>query len=366
MLELLSFGLVYRNPAPHLRAVHAWHPSLARLDDGELVTAFDLGQAVEALDYRTYLARSRDEGQTWTAPVRLFDDTVTRPSTHSVRVGRVRDGTLVGFGGRYYRDDPEAGLVNRANLGYTAMDLILLDSRDGGRTWSGPRTIDPPLEGPAFETCHRVIELADGRWLAPTSTWRGWEGRAPHGMQAIALVSHDRGRSWPEWISIIDEFAAGRVSWELGLTELADGRLLAVVWSYDERAGRSLPNRYAVSDDGRTFSPPRDNGLVGETAKLLTLVDGRVLCLYRRLDTPGLWAQLLRIDGQQWVPLAEAPLWQGPLSGLVGDRAAGDELSSLTFGFPSLVELPGGEVLAVFWCVEECIHVVRWVRLRVR
>ena len=29
------------------------------------------------------------------------------------------------------------------------------------------------------------------------------------------------------------------------------------------------------------------------------------------------------------------------------------------------VQLPGGEVLAVFWCLEECLHVIRWVRLRV-
>jgi hypothetical protein len=30
-----------------------------------------------------------------------------------------------------------------------------------------------------------------------------------------------------------------------------------------------------------------------------------------------------------------------------------------------MVQLPGGEVLAVFWCVEDCLHIVRWVRLAV-
>src|SRR5262245_32302339 len=292
MIECVDGGVVYRNPKPHLRAVHAWHPSLVPLDGGGLLAGFDLGEGVESLDYRTYTSRSRDGGKTWEVPRRLFEDPVPRRSTHSVRLGRVKDGTLVGFGGRFYRDDPEEGLTNRANLGYVPMDLILLQSRDGGATWDGPATIDLPLVGPSFEICHRVVELADGRWLAPTSTWKGWDGAAPNGMKAVALVSHDRGRTWPEWVTVIDEYDRGVVSWEQGLTQLPDGRLLAVVWAFDERNGRSLPNRYAVSADGRTFSPPRENDLRGETAKLEALADGRALCLYRRLDRPGLWAVL--------------------------------------------------------------------------
>jgi hypothetical protein len=366
MIDCVETGLLYRNPKPYLRAVHAWHPSLVRLDDGTFLAGFDLGQAAESLDYRTYTARSRDGGRTWDEPWPLFEDPVRRRATHSVRLSRAGDGTLLAFGGRYYRDDPEQGLTNRANLGYVPMDLILLRSRDGGDTWDGPTTIDPPLVGPAFETCHSIVELRDGRWLGPTATWKGWEGEAPNGLQAIALVSHDRGKTWPEWISVVNQYDRRVISWEQGLTQLADGRLLAVVWSFDETSGRTLPNRYALSADGRTFAAPRENGLRGETAKLLTLADGRVLCMYRRTDRPGLWATLVRVEGEDWVNVAETPVWQGVASGMRGQGAAGDELSALKFGFPSMVELPGGDVLTVFWCVEECLHVIRWVRLAVR
>jgi sialidase-1 len=365
MIDCVESGVVYRNPKPHLNSVHAWHPSLVRLDDGTLLAGFDLGEVVESLDYRTWIARSRDEGRTWDAPRPLFDDPVRRRSTHSVRLARMRDGTVVAFGGRFYRDDPEEGLTNRANLGYVPMDLILLRSRDGGAIWEGPATIAPPLVGPAFETCHRIVELADGRWLAPTSTWKGWNGDAPSGMKAIALVSYDQGASWPETITVSDLYDRGIVSWEQGLTQLADGRLLAVVWAFDEKSGRSLPNRYTLSADGKSFAAPRENGLQGETAKLLTLADGRVLCLYRRTDRPGLWANLVRIAGEEWVNTAEAPVWRGPASGMKGQGAAGDELSALKFGFPSMVQLPDGDVLAVFWCVEECLHIIRWARLRI-
>jgi hypothetical protein len=365
LLELVDSGLVYRNPKPHLRSIHAWHPSLAQRDDGVILAAFDLGEAVESLDYGTWLARSHDGGKTWEPPRPLFRDNVSYPSTHAVRVSRMRDGTLVAFGARFHRDNPEEGLTNRANLGYVPVDLILLKSRDGGESWEGPVTIKTPLVGPSFEICHRVIELADGRWLAPTATWKGWNGAAPNGMKAIALVSRDKGQTWPEWITIADQYERGIVSWEQGLTQLADGRLLAVIWCFDEKAGKSLPNGFTLSRDGRTFSPLRENGLRGETAKVLTLTDGRVLCLYRRLDKPGLWANLVRIDGDDWVNLAELPLWRGPLSGMLGERNSGDELSALKFGFPSMLQLPDGDVLAMFWCLEECVHCIRWVRLRI-
>ena len=365
MIRPLASGIVYKNPKPHLAAIHAWHPSLVLLPDGELLATFDLAQAVESFDYHTCLARSSDGGHTWSKPVPLFHDTSPRRATHSVRVGAVGDDTLVGFGARFYRDNPDEGLVNRENLGYVPMELFLLRSADSGDTWQGPQIIAPPLVGPAFELCHRIVEVADGRWLAPTSTWKGWNGEAPHGMQAIALVSHDRGRTWPEYLPVIDQTAAGVISWEQGLTQLPDGRLVAVVWSFDEAGGRSLPNRYAVSHDGKRFCAPRENGLLGETAKLLTLPDGRILCLYRRLDKPGLWANLVRIEGQDWINLEEAPLWQGTASGMSGARSSGDELSALKFGYPSMVQLPDGNVLAVFWCVEDCLHVIRWHRIEI-
>lgn len=365
MIQPLETGVVYRNPKPHLRALHAWHPSLVHVTSGELLVTFDLAQAVESLDYHTVLTRSTDGGQTWLPPVPLFHDDPPRRATHSVRVGAVADGTLVGFGARFYRDDPEEGLVNRDNLGYVPIDLILLRSTDAGRTWQGPQVVAPPLVGPAFEMCHRVVELADGRWLFPTSTWKGWNGESPHGMQAVALVSHDRGATWPEYLSVINQTGRGVISWEQGLAQLPDGRIVAVVWSFEESTGKSLPNRYAVSHDGRTFSTPRENGMHGETAKLLALPDGRLLCLYRRLDKPGLWASLVQIDGEAWITVAEAPLWNGAPSGMSGVGSSGDELSALKFGYPSMVQLPDGTVFAVFWCVEDCLHVIRWQRIAI-
>ena len=364
-IRTIETGLVYRNPKPYLRAINAWHPSLALLANGEILASFDLGQGAESLDYRTYLSRSAVGGQTWTEPVRLFDDPVTRPSTHSVRISGLADGSLVAAGGRYYRDNPEEGLVNRENLGFVPMDLILLRSTDGGHAWSAPDTIAPPLEGPAFEICHKIIELQDGRWLLPTQTWRGWDGAAPNGMKAIALVSHDRGNTWPEYLDVMDAYAEGVIHWEQSIVQLPDSRLLAVAWAFNLHTETSEPTPYAIAADGHAFSSRLRTGFQGETTKALNLGDGRVLCLYRNREQPGLWAHLARIEGTQWVPLQEIPVWQGAYSRIGAGRlsTSSDELSNLKFGFPSMLLLPNGEVFAAFWCCENGIYNIRWLRI---
>lgn len=366
MIETVETGIVWRNPKPHLRAAHTWHPCVNRLSDGTLLATFDIGQAVESLDYRTYFAHSSDEGRTWTDPQPLLPDPVhERPTSHSVRAGLMDNDELFAMGSIGYREDPDVGTVNHKTLGYGEMDVVCTRSTDGGHTWTPARIVNMPLVGPGFETCHAPVALRDGRWLWPAATWKGWDGDAPNSMKAIAAVSSDRGQTWPTYIDVMDDFANGIIHWEQSLIELPDGRLMSICWRFDERAGRSRPNHFAISADGRTFDTPRECGLNGQTAKLTLLSDGRVLCLYRHDQKPGLWANVSEIKADDWINLDEAVLWQGAASGMRGEGASGEELSALKFGFPSTTILPNGDVLAVFWCCEDCIHNIRWVRLRI-
>ena len=362
-MKIVDSGLVYRNPAPHLRAIHAWHPSLVHFSDQKLVCTFDLGQAVESFDYRTYLARSEDGGQTWSTPVRLCDDPDPRRHTHSIRVGKLRDQTLIGIGGRFLRNDDNEGLVNRANLGYVPMELFTIRSSDQGHTWQGPDTFEPPLVGPSFEVAHRVLELSDGRLLAPLSTWKGWNGEAPNSMQAIALVSHDWGVTWPKYISVMDDYAGGLIHWEQSLVELSDRRLLSVAWVVHEPTGETRPNVFAISNNGQTFGQPQPHGTRAQTMKIITLRDGCICALYRHAEKPGLWGAIAEIHGDCWQTLWDGLLWSGPAYSQRGENTA-EDLSGLKLGYPSLIELESGDILAVFWCSEDCVHNIRWIRIQ--
>ena len=359
-------GVVYRNPRPELRSHHAWHPSLIRFDDGEFVCVFDGASADQALDYRSFVTRSLDGGATWTPPVRALADWGNRPTTSFIRVGRIRDGSLVGFGARMFRDDPDAGIVNTPGIGYADMELFLVRSADRGWTWSAPEPVLPPFEGPSWEVCHPVVELSDGRWLAPLSSWMGWLGDAADGMKAASFVSHDRGATWPETIVEFDRWAEDIIHWEQSLVELPDRRLLAVAWSLDWKTGIVEPTPYAIAPDGRTFSVRGLTGFAGQTTKLALLPDGRIFAAYRRQDHPGLWGAIARIEGDHWITLETAPLWQGATtSGMTGTMDTGSELIALRFGYPSMTVEPDGGVLLAFWCQEDCMVNIRWLRIHV-
>ncbi len=202
-----------------------------RFDDGEMLVTFDIAEADVALDYRTYATHSTDGGGDVVGAGR--GSSPTRPAARRrSRSGRSRmaDGSVVAMGALMYRDDPEKSVVNVPTLGYTEMELILTRSQDRGHTWSPIERVEPPLEGPAFEVCHSIVELRDGRWVWPCSTWMGWDGDAPNGMNAILLVSEDQGRTWPSYITEFDRWAEGIIHWEQHFLELrgrplADGRL---------------------------------------------------------------------------------------------------------------------------------------------
>ncbi len=364
---MIETGLIYRNPKPHVYSRQATFPSLVLLPSGEMLAAFGIGSGFESTDNHTEYARSSDGGRTWQLAGSIFADQSERPTSSNVRIGHITGDELVAFGARWDRSRRDEGLTNEATLGFVETELILLRSSDAGRTWLGPVRIEPPLVGPAFEICSPIIALRDGRWLAPTSTWKGWNGENPTGMKAIALVSHDSGQTWPEYIDVMNGSAEHVIYWEQKLIDLGDGRLLAVCWTHDLTNGTDRPVHYALSVDyGRSFGPPRSTGLQGQTTTPIFLGDGRLVCIYRRTDKRGLWATYVRLVGDRWINESELSLWGHDDAGH-GSLVGGDNLSqafaNLKFGLPAGLVLPDGQVFVAFWCVEECLYVIRWFRL---
>ena len=98
---------------------------------------------------------------------------------------------------------------------------------------------------------------------------------------------------------------------------------------------------------------------------MVLLRDGRIFCAYRRTDAPGLWGNLVEIQGAHWNNLAEAPLWQGASNMTTATGNSADGLSGLKFGYPSLQETQPGEIFLVFWCQENCITNIRWMKIKI-
>ncbi len=368
-VEVLDTGLVYRNPMPHLRSRHAYFPSLVALPGGELLCALDIGSAFEAVDVRSFVCRSSDGGASWSDPQLIFkpDESAHRVST-TCRISRMPDGDLAGLACLFDRSRENEGLANPQTEGFVDTTLALVRSTDGGRTWSAPRPIPIPDGWAHFETCSPMLAPSASRRLVPTSYWNDWQGRCPHGSnRAIALLSDDGGSTWSRIIHVLGGPEAGFSGWEQKQVVLSDGRLMALCWCYSSAQGRNTNNHFAFSSDqGSSFGPALASPLLGETCTPVALPENHILCVYRCADVRGLWAHLARIEGDAWKPLADAPLWGTNVeSHESADKGMLAAMATLRFGCPSVLRLESGEVLAAFWCVEDCVSNIRWFRLKV-
>jgi sialidase-1 len=367
-VTITGTGLIYRNPKPHVHSIQAYFPSVVVLPGGELLASMVLGEAFEAPNCHTYLARSTDNGENWQLQGLLYPGTTDRLTSDASRLTALPDGEVVAFMVRADRTDhPDGGLTNPETMGFVPVELLLVRSQDGGRTWNEPQPLTPPLVGPAFELCSPITPLKDGRWLLPTSTWRGWNGDCPGGMRMVALISADRGQSWPQYVEVMADPARQVIYWESKIVELPDGRLLAAAWVYDDAAAKDRPNHYALSSDGgQSWSPPASTGLIGQTLTQLALEDGTILSVYRRMDETGLWANLSHLEGEAWINDEATPLWGAQTTGLTQRSTnMAQNFQTLRFGAPCLTRLPDGQIFVAFWCYEDYVSNIRWFKLRV-
>ena len=366
-IRVLNSGIIYQNSKPHLRSIHAYFPSVVRLPNGEMLATIALGEAFEAIDLHTETFRSIDGGITWRSEGRLLPELPGRLTSDCSRISIAPDGDIIAFSIRFDRSEhPDEGFVNETTIGFVETELLLSRSDDGGITWTNPQAIEPPLRGPAFELCSPILFLDDDNWLLPTSTWRGWDGECPNGMKMVALASHDAGAHWPEYVDVMADQDNRLIFWESKIVRLADGRLLAAAWAYDESKGKDLPNHFTLCDDeGSNWTSPQSTGLLGQTLTPFALAGNRILSIYRRTDSPGLWANLSHIDGSRWINDEAVPLWGATDAKRSADEYSGmaETFQSLRFGAPCATSMPDGEVYVAFWCYEDNISVIRWFRI---
>ena len=87
MIDHIESHVVYENPQPMLRSRHGYFPGLVQLASGELLALLVIGEAFESVDLTTHVARSSDDGRTWTLQGPLLDKSATavRPAISSSR-----------------------------------------------------------------------------------------------------------------------------------------------------------------------------------------------------------------------------------------------------------------------------------------
>lgn len=348
--------------APDSERANAYHPSLSVLSADEWLVTFDLGTSTDSLDYHTRALRTLDRGATWIDEGPLVSKPASGPTTHTIRTRHLGGGRVVGFGKWENRQGYENYRSNRETLGQVPMRLFYIDSLDGGRSWTVPRWIEPPLVGPTWELCHPIIELPDRSWAAPVATWRGWNGELPNGEISGLLISPNGGLTWPQFVPTFDGRKEGFIHWEQSVVARRDGSMIATAWVYDPAKRETRPSVFVLSrDGGRSFGAPTATGFLAQTCKIIELKSGKIVAAYRRHDQPGLWIELASVDERGWQTERRALLWAGA-SGMTGKTSTSEQLSQLRFGYPSLADLDDGSVLLAFWGTKSDRSAIHWLR----
>jgi len=176
------------------------HRSLDRLQNGTLLWAVDIRDDPFDRGHGLFSFRSTDDGMTWQGPELIID------------AGSEGSATRLPSGGvlatlRYQRpmiatDSLEVRKYMGVHPHYKNFDgfknLFLMDSRDGGQTWTMPRlltTVYGQTYGyPAAQSDGTVIVVHDTRY-----------GPGPAGSRA--MISRDEGQTWEDEVYYLDTTA---------------------------------------------------------------------------------------------------------------------------------------------------------------
>ncbi len=220
--------------------------------------------------------------------------------------------------------------------------VYVMTSTDKGATWSKPvrdEAIHSFYQGKgAVSPYGKIIQLRDGTIVMPVY----FEFDGERGNESYIFRSRDGGRSWGEPSLLGKHFN------ETSVVELPDGHLMAAMRS--EKGGHVATVH--SSDGGRTWTAPQQVTRDSEhPADLIVTRAGEVVLTFGQRNRPlGAQALLSRDGGATWD--------QSRKMLLATDSPNGD------CGYPSSVELADGRVLTMFYQVNDLTSAPRSARAR--
>ena len=360
--------VLYSNPKPHVRSRQAYFPGLVKLPSGDLLATLMIAEAFESADGTTYLSRSKDAGRTWSLEGRLYD-AAALPNRMSdcLKPTLLADGSLLAMGYRFHRDDPEQSISISETGGILPGQDVVSFSTDEGRTWSAPEEI-PRNRPELYELSGPAVQLRSGDLVTVGALYKMPDGSNPSGQIGVLLRSVDRGKTWNDGTVFFRTEAGNLTPFEPRLAEMQDGRLVALVWAYDQATDRHYANHVVVSEDGgRTWSEPIDTGVMAQASNLTWLGDDCLLTIHAHRGVEiGICVRIVDFARNNWRVLTERVIYGKDADAQTRQGQTSAEMfKSLRFGQPSLLPLGDGEFLAAHWCVEEGQGKIRLHRLAI-
>ena len=198
------------------------------------------------------------------------------------------------------------------------IDVLINKSTDGGRTWSEPYTLaEGKGRGQGFGDCALVHTNDEGGLLAAFVGGMGlFQGTSESHNRSYMARSYDNGVTWTEPQDVTDLlFGANcpvkeRQSWRGSFFASGNGlltstgRIMFVIAVLEDESW-SLSNYAVYSDDnGMTWNLSGRASQHGDEAKVVELVDGRILMSIRHEGER--WYNISEDGGETWQPETSA------------------------------------------------------------
>lgn len=367
--------------SPNLESCNAditcFCPTPCLLDDGSIVCSYRRGREKHSRDGTLVCQKSCDGGRTWLDPVVIFD------GMQNSEPLSVHTGALCSLGGlRILAAFTAVEATNPNDYIFSeggrrlGSQFYVAHSDDGGSSWTkAERT-------PLIDTPHNFY-IGSRPFLLPNGTvFLPIEATLDGAVEIIqATVSTDGGFNWrPIWTCLADE--KSRLGYgDPRFTQLPDGRLVVLVWTWLIENEQSLPVHRSVSaDNGVSWSPPCSTGVASQIMTPLALDDSKMIAvsnvrtkpegsyLWLSSDAGASWKTDCAI--QMWDPAAERvqciPLRQAHHKRQIEKVGLWNSLPGFTFGTPELLRLSDLEFLLTYYATVRGISHVRACRFRIK
>jgi hypothetical protein len=287
------------NPNPR-----GWYYKCANVvlaKNGDLVASWQLSDNHTSLTSHVMVARSTDGGKTWGGYQTIASADVWMDQAIWVvpQMSVLRDGRIVIICDRGQRNPgQDMPMLSRWQKPDRGMWNYIWWSNDNGVTWTKGEMIDSVGGEPSY-----ILELADGSlaYTRTSSQQTDLLRNPPAPWNDIyyrneIVFSRDGGKTWRESHWLADSPFHGDC--EVGLAELAPGRLMAAARIGLGNGRFGHPSRLLYSDDGGITWPRAEPApFYGQRPHLGKLQSGRMLVTYRNVwGTPGTRALIFDAD----------------------------------------------------------------------
>jgi len=363
-----------RKAEPGTRHATLTYPTVTTLSNGLLLATLRCGSTKDTADETTELYESSDGGRTWRqcpfpAPTEV---NAKRGGARGCHITEIEPGHLLGAVMWVDRQTyPGKPLFNPETEGCLPMVIVLSDSYDFGKTWSQWRVVPMPTEiGPASLTS-AILKLTDGTLAMSIETNKTYEDNSKWYQRVVLFHSRDQGRTWgPPVIAGCDP--TGRIfNWDQRTGITPDGRIVALLWTYDTQNHVYLNiHRRISSDGGYTWSEAEDLGFADQAGHPAVLPDGRVVVSYvDRFNTQSIRARWAPDAAAEFDPQTDIVIYDhrasAPKSRHTGATTAVlVDMKVWSYGLSYAEPLPDGDVIVVYYAGSGDAMDACWARLR--